>query len=316
MKQWIIRRKTSDMKILAVGGAGFTGSHIVEEFQGQAQIRVLDNLCSGFEPNLRGLQHEFIETSVLERAAVQGADCVFHLAAMVSVPESMAKPIECNELNTKGTLLLLEEAAKAGVKKLICTSSAAVYGDNPILPKVETMPPEPESPYAIGKLDCEFYCQTFAGERGLPTIYLRYFNVPGPRQDPRSQYAAAVPISVNQALRNEPITICGDGEHTRDFIYVEDVPPANAHFATQSMATGIFNVAYGRQISINDLYTTICQLPRSRSKTHHAPASAGDVKHSMAGVDKMRATGFLTAGNFAAGLQATAEYFLAHRSSE
>ena len=156
-------------------------------------------------------QHEFIEASILDRdavrRAVQGVDYVFHLAAMISVPESMAKPMECNEINATGTLIVLEEAAKAGVKKLVLSTSAAIYGDNPVVPKIETMLPEPKSPYAITKLDGEFYCKMFADEGRLQTACLRYFNVFGPRQDPKSQYAAAVPIFIDRAVKNEPITI-------------------------------------------------------------------------------------------------------------
>ena len=192
------------MKILVTGGAGFIGSHIVEHFQDQAEVRVLDNLRSGFKHNLASFQHEFIEASILDRDAVRravdGVDYVFHLAAMISVPESMAKPIECNELNTTGTLVVLEEAAKAGVKKLVLSSSAAIYGDNPVTPKIETMLAEPKSPYAITKLDGEFYCKMFADEGRLQTTCLRYFNVFGPRQDPKSQYAAAVPIFIDRAV--------------------------------------------------------------------------------------------------------------------
>lgn len=301
------------MKILVTGGAGFIGSHIVEHFQGKAGVRVLDNLRSGFKRNLAAFQHEFIEASILDRAAVrramQGVDYVFHLAAMISVPESMAKPIECDEINTKGTLIVLEEAAQAGVRKLILSSSAAIYGDNPIVPKVETMFPEPKSPYAITKLDGEYYCKMFADEKRLPTACLRYFNVFGPRQDPKSQYAAAVPIFIHRALKGETITIYGDGEQTRDFIYVKDIAAANAYFATQSSATGVFNVAYGKKITINDLCTTICRLTGSKSEIKHAAERAGDVKHSMAGVDKLRTAGFEPAGNLADGLKATVEFF-------
>ena len=262
------------MKILVTGGAGFIGSHIVEHFQGKAEMRVLDNLRSGFKHNLAGFQHEFIEASILDRdavrKAVQGVDYIFHLAAMISVPESMAKPVECNELNTTGTLVVLEEAAKAGVKKLVLSSSAAIYGDNPVVPKVETMFPEPKSPYAITKLDGEYYCKMFADEGRLPTACLRYFNVFGPRQDPKSQYAAAVPIFIDRAVKHLPITIYGDGDQTRDFIFVKDIAAANAFFATQSKATGVFNVAYGQRITIKDLATTIVQLTGSRSEIKHA----------------------------------------------
>ena len=301
------------MKVLVTGGAGFIGSHIVEHFQGQAEVRVLDNLRSGFKHNLAGLQCELIEGSILDREvvsrAVQGVDYIFHLAAMISVPESMAKPIECNELNTKATLIVLEEAAQAGVKKLVLSSSAAIYGDNPVVPKVETMLPEPKSPYAITKLDGEYYCKLFADEGRLQTACLRYFNVFGPRQDPKSQYAAAVPIFIHRALKHEPITIYGDGEQTRDFIYVKDIAAANAYFATQSSATGVFNVAYGQRTTIKELATTICRLTNSRSEIKHAPERAGDVKHSMAAVDRLRSSGFTPHGNLPDGLQATVEFF-------
>ncbi|MEI8291149.1 MAG: NAD-dependent epimerase/dehydratase family protein [Verrucomicrobiota bacterium] len=301
------------MKILVTGGAGFIGSHIVEHFQGKAEVRVLDNLRSGFKHNLAGFQHEFIKASILDRAAVrkavQGVDYVFHLAAMISVPESMAKPVECNELNTTGTLVVLEEAARAGVKKLVLSSSAAIYGDNPVVPKVETMFPEPKSPYAITKLDGEYYCKMFADEGRLPTACLRYFNVFGPRQDPKSQYAAAVPIFIDRAVKHLPITIYGDGDQTRDFIFVKDIASANAFFATQSKATGVFNVAYGRRITIKELATTIVQLTGSRSEIKHAPERAGDVKHSLAAIDRLRAAGFTPTSNFANGLSATIQFF-------
>jgi UDP-glucose 4-epimerase len=301
------------MRILITGGAGFIGSHLVEHFQGQAEVRVLDNLRSGFQRNLAGFQHEFIEASILNREAVrqavQGVDYIFHLAAMISVPESMAKPVECNEINTIGTLVVLEEAAQAGVKKLILSTSAAIYGDNPIVPKVETMLAEPKSPYAITKLDGEFYCKLFADAGRLPTACLRYFNVFGPRQDPKSQYAAAVPIFIDRAVKNQPITIYGDGEQTRDFIFVKDIVAANVFFATQSTATGVFNVAYGQKITVQELAQKICALTGSKSAINHAPERAGDVKHSLAAIDKLRAAGFAPTSNFADGLAATIQFF-------
>lgn len=301
------------MRVLITGGAGFIGSHIVEHFQGHADVRVLDNLRSGFKHNLSQFPHEFIEASIIDRDtvrhAVQGVDFVFHLAAMISVPESMAKPVECNEINTTGTIVVLEEAARAGVKKLVLSTSAAIYGDNPVVPKVETMLAEPKSPYAVTKLDGEFYCKMFADEGRLQTACLRYFNVFGPRQDPKSQYAAAVPIFVDRALRNEPIMIHGDGEQTRDFIFVKDIVAANVFFATSSPATGVFNVAYGQRITIKELAATICRLTDSRSEIIHAAERPGDVKHSLASVDKLRAAGFVPAANFQDGLQATIKFF-------
>jgi UDP-glucose 4-epimerase len=307
------------MKVLVTGGAGFIGSHIVEGLQGKAEVRVLDNLRSGFKRNLAGLDHEFIEGSVLDRPlvrrAVEGVDYVFHLAAMISVPESMAKPIECNEINTRGTLIVLEEAARAKVKKLVLSTSAAIYGDNPVVPKVETMFPEPKSPYAITKLDGEYYCKMFAESGGVQTACLRYFNVFGPRQDPKSQYAAAVPIFIDHALKNQPITVFGDGEQTRDFIYVKDIAAANLFFAMKSPATGVFNVAYGRRITINKLASTICGLVGSRSEVTHARERPGDVKHSVASIDKLLAAGFSPAPNhFETGLSATIKFFQANKS--
>jgi UDP-glucose 4-epimerase len=301
------------MKILVTGGAGFIGSHLVEHFQGRAEIRVLDNLRSGFQHNLALFSHEFIKASILDRAAVRqavrGVDYVFHLAAMVSVPESMSNPVECNAINTTGTLIVLEEAAQAGVKKLVFSTSAAIYGDNPTVPKKETMLPEPKSPYAITKLDGEFYCKLFADDGRLPTACLRYFNVFGPRQDPGSQYAAAVPIFIERALKQLPITIHGDGEQTRDFIYVKDIVAANAFFAAQSNKTGVFNVAYGQKITIKELAQKIVALTGSTAEIRHAPERAGDVKHSLAAIDRLLAAGCVPSGNFAAGLSETIRFF-------
>jgi len=307
----LLLQKFALMNVLVTGGAGFIGSHIVEHLQNRAEIRVLDNLHSGFKRNLAGLRHEFIPGSILDREsvrrAVRGVDYIFHLAALTSVPESLQKPIEYVEVNTRGTLVLLEEAARAKVKKLVLSSSAAIYGDNPIMPKVETLPPEPKSPYAVTKLDGECYCSIFTREGRLPTACLRYFNVFGPRQDPNSHYAAAVPLFIQRAIRNEPITIFGNGEQTRDFIYVKDVAAANVFFALHPDATGVFNVGYGRQLTINELTSTICRLTESRSRIEHVAARPGDIKYSMAAVEKLRAAGFTPASDLQAGLQATIE---------
>jgi UDP-glucose 4-epimerase len=275
-------------------------------------VRVLDNLRSGFKKNLSGFDCEFVEGSIMNRLtvrqALRGVDYVFHLAAMVSVPESVQKPIVCNEINGVATQTLLEEAAQASVKKVIFSSSSAIYGDSPTMPKLETMEPEPKSPYAMSKLAGEVYCQ-FANGKGLPTTCLRYFNVFGPRQDPKSQYAAAVPIFIDRALKNEPVTIFGDGEQTRDFIYVKDVVAANVFFATNSNETGVFNVAYGKRITINALAKTICQLTGSHSEIRYAPERAGDVKHSCGSIDKIRAAGFIPAENQDDNLRQTIEFF-------
>ena len=300
------------MRVLITGGAGFIGSHIAEYFNGKAEIRILDNLRSGYKSNLDGLDVEFIEGDICDRAAVkaamQGVDYVFHLAAMVSVPESMFKPGECVDINVHGLLNVLEEAAAAGVKKLCFSTSAAIYGDNPVVPKLETMIPEPKSPYAITKLDGEYSCNMFTREGKLQTACLRYFNVFGPRQDPKSAYAAAIPIFTAKAVANEDITIYGDGEQTRDFIYVKDIVEANVFMAMNDF-TGVYNIAYGSKITINDLVKEIVKVTNSKSKVIHLDERPGDVKHSMAGVEKLASTGFKPKHTFAEGMEKTISFF-------
>ena len=301
------------MRVLVTGGAGFIGRHITEYFQHRAEVRVLDNLRSGLKSNLSGLNCQFMVGSILDRdlvrEAMTGVDFVFHLAAIASVQESMQKPNECAEINTRGTVIVLEEAALAGVKKLIFSNSAAIYGDNPINPKIESMPAEPKSPYAASKYEGERHCSAFTDEGRLATVSLRYFNVFGPYQDPRSEYAAAVPAFIEKAIRDEPITIFGDGRQTRDFIYVDDVVAANAFFALKSQATGIFNVACGRQITVTDLALTIRKITKSSCTIDYGAERPGDVKHSLAGIDKMHTAGFRPVCDLAAGLRATIEFF-------
>ncbi len=301
------------MKILVTGGAGFIGSHIVEHFQGEADVRVLDNLRTGYLKNLENFDVEIIQGSITDKAAVQkaveGIDYVFHLAAMVSVPESMDLPGECVEINAVGTLNVLQAAAKAGAKKLVFSSSSAIYGDNPQMPKIETMFPEPKSPYAVTKLDGEYYCKMFNDEGWLETACFRYFNVFGPRQDPGSAYAAAIPIFIDKAVKGEPITIHGDGEQTRDFIYVKDVVRANVWMAQQQGVSGVFNAAYGSCQTINELAEKIITKTNSSSEIIHGQVRAGDVKHSLAAVDKLTGAGLILENRFEEGLTDTVEFF-------
>jgi UDP-glucose 4-epimerase len=302
------------MKILVTGGSGFIGSHIVEHYQGIAEeIRVLDNLRTGYRHNLDGLDCTFIEGSITDRAlvkqAVSGVDLVFHLAALVSVPESMAKPSECVDINVHGLLNVLEEAAFGGVKKLVFASSAAVYGDNPAVPKLETMLPEPKSPYAITKLDGEYYLGIFEREGRLETAAIRFFNVFGPRQDPKGAYAAAVPIFIEKAVKGEDITIHGDGGQTRDFIYVKDIVGALTFAAETPGVTGVFNAGYGGQLTINQLAENIVAQAGTSSRILHGPERPGDVRHSRASAERLLAAGWQPRHSLEDGLATTFESF-------
>jgi len=300
------------MKVLITGGAGFIGSHIAEAFQNKAEVVVLDNLRTGNQNNLEGLNVTFVNGDIRERDIVKSCmkrvDCVFHLAAIVSAPESMLNLTECIEINNKGSLIVLEEAAKAGVKKLCYSSSSAIYGDSPASPQLETMLPAPKSPYAVSKLDGEYYCKIFMETKKLPTISLRYFNVFGPRQNLNSAYAAAIPIFISKSLRNENIPIYGDGEQTRDFIYVKDIVKANIYFF-QNNYTGVYNVGYGQKITINDLASKIRIATNSSSKVRYLPERKGDVKHSLASIKKLLSTGFRASSDFDSGLEDTISFF-------
>lgn len=298
------------MKILITGGAGFIGSHLVEHFQETAsEIRVLDNLRTGSLSNLRGLKHTFIHGSVTDpaivREALKGIDLVFHLAALVSVEESISKPIETVEINVMGLLNVLDAASAAGVGKLIFASSAAIYGDNPTIPKTEEMLPEPKSPYAITKLDGEHYLNLYHVPGKFETCAVRFFNVFGPRQNPKGGYAAAVPIFYERARKSETIRIFGDGEQTRDFIFVKDIVSA-MDFASSASIHGVYNVGYGSHVSINELARTIVEITASNSTVEYLPNRPGDVKHSLASVSRLLSAGWSPQFDLESGLRITA----------
>jgi UDP-glucose 4-epimerase len=236
-------------------------------------------------------------------------DYVFHLAAMVSVPASVQSPEACERLNGAGVLKVLEAAARAGVRKVFFASSAAVYGDNPVVPKTETMLPEPRSPYAITKLQGEHYCRFFHEEGRVATTALRFFNVFGPRQDPLGPYAAAVPHFITQALRHEPITIYGDGLQTRDFIYVKDIVAAIRHVTLTPGLTGVRNAGYGGTLTVKELAEKVVSLAGSNSEICYHPGRPGDVQHSQAAVEALAATGFRPASSLEVGLRETMAFF-------
>ncbi len=300
-------------RILITGGAGFIGSHLALRFADHAEVTVLDDLRSGYARNLEGVRCRFLQGSILDdvalRQAVAGAEEVYHLAAMISVPESVAKPTECAELNTEGTRRVLAAALAAGARKVVLASSAAIYGDNPTVPKLESMPPEPKSPYAETKLAGEHLLEEYRQAHGLGTTSLRFFNVFGPRQDPRSAYAAAVPIFIAKALRNEPIGIHGDGGQTRDFIDVTDIVGALAYAGASKDMAGTYNVGYGQSQSILALAQEIIRLTGSQSKIQHLPPRAGDVRHSLASTERLLAAGWKAQSSVSAGLAETVASF-------
>ncbi len=300
-------------RILITGGAGFIGSHLTRHFAEQAEVTVLDDLRSGYARNLDGVRCRFLQGSILDnvalKQAIAGAEEVYHLAAMISVPESVAKPAECAKLNTEGTQRVLDAALNAGVRKVVLASSAAIYGDNPTVPKLESMTPEPKSPYAETKLEGEKLLAQYTRAHGLGTTSLRFFNVFGPQQDPRSAYAAAVPIFIAKALRDEPIGIHGDGGQTRDFIHVADIVGALAYAGHSKDMSGTYNVGYGQSQSILALAQEIIRLTGSKSTIEHLPSRAGDVRHSLASTARLLSAGWKPQSTVSLGLAETIAAF-------
>ena len=299
------------MRVLITGGAGFIGSHLAQALRQDAAVRILDNLRTGNRRSLVGCNVDFVKASVLDTTALQNAmsevDVVFHLAAMVGVQESMDNPRGCIETNVIGTLNVLEAAAEAGARRLVFASSAAIYGDDPPVPTSETAPPSPKSPYAMTKLDGEYLCEMFRREDRLKTATLRFFNVFGPGQDPASPYAAAVPTFLRRAMCGEEMTIFGDGEQTRDFVYVKDIVASLLFVAENSDLAGAYNCGYGRQTTINEIANRVLALTQSESRLIHLPARPGDVRHSCASTERLRACGWRPVSGLEEGLRETVE---------
>ena len=299
-------------KYVITGGAGFIGSHIAEYLVSEGhKVVVLDSLRTGFKKNIDSFNLEFVQGDIRDadkvNQLVTDASAIFHLAAVVSVPESIDKISECNAINTQGTINVLEAARNAGNCKVILSSSAANYGDNPVSPKVETMKPEPLTPYSITKLDGEFYLDMYRNQFNIPTTSLRYFNVFGPRQNPKSAYAAVVPIFIINALQNKPLTIYGDGKQTRDFIYVKDVVAANLK-ASQT-GKGVYNVALGNSTSVIALAEFIIKITNSKSEIQFKESRAGDIKHSQANPAKFLKEGFKPKYSIEEGLKETIAFY-------
>jgi nucleoside-diphosphate-sugar epimerase len=283
-------------KYLVTGGAGFIGSHIVGELVKKGHpVRVVDNFITGKKENISSFLRaiEFIEGDIRDlevcRQAAEGVDFVLHQAALPSVPRSIEDPLLTNEINITGTLNLLLASRDAKVQKFVFASSSSVYGDNPQLPKKEGIEGIPLSPYAISKRVGEMYCRVFSQVFKLPTVCLRYFNIFGPRQDPFSQYAAAIPNFIIRMVKEESPVIFGDGEQSRDFTYVSNVVEANI---LASKARGIsgefFNIACGERTTVNSLVENINKVLDKEIKPSYVGMRPGDIKHSFADISKAK----------------------------
>ncbi|QNJ96722.1 SDR family oxidoreductase [Constantimarinum furrinae] len=292
----------SKYAFLITGGAGFIGSNLVSYLlkYGAGKVRVLDNLATGFKANLEEFKNndafEFIEGDIRDpetcKKAMKGIDYVSHQAALGSVPRSINDPVTSNAVNVSGFLnMLVAQNDSPTVKKMVYAASSSTYGDSKSLPKVEQHIGKPLSPYAVTKLVNELYADVFYKTYGTPTIGLRYFNVFGPKQSPTGAYAAVIPLFM-QALKDEKSpTINGDGEQTRDFTYVENAVQANikAFFASEAANNEVFNVAYGERISLNELWDSLKQTSGKDIEAVYGPPRKGDVRDSLANIDKARA---------------------------
>ena len=297
--------------IVVTGGAGFIGSHIAEELSEDNDVIVIDNLYVGkienVPPNVRFIQADIRDYKSIAELISQ-ADYVFHEAALVSVVESVERPLLTEEINVLGTLNILK-ALSDGQGKLIFASSAAVYGDNQNLPLKEDEKPKPLSPYGITKVSAEYYCKVFYELYGVPTVSLRYFNVFGERQG-YNQYAGVISIFINRALKGEPLIIYGDGRQTRDFIYVKDVVKANILVAESSKTNGrVFNVAKGERTTILELALKIIEVTDSSSSILFDKPRPGDIKHSQADISEIKKLGFKLDYSLEEGLLKTVKWY-------
>ena len=308
---------------LITGGAGFIGSHIAEELVRRGEkVRVLDNFITGKRENLAPFRNfiELIEGDIRDletcRRALRGVDFVLHQAALPSVPRSIEEPLLAHDINVNGTLNLLVAGVEAKIKRFVFASSSSVYGDDPVIPKREGAEGTPLSPYAVHKLIGEKYCRVFHDIYGLETICLRYFNIFGPRQDPLSQYAAAIPLFINLMMRGDRPQIFGDGEQSRDFTYVANVVEANlrAVEAPDEALGDVFNIACGERTTVNTLVREISELMGVSIRPFYTDARPGDILHSFADIDKARRDlGFEPLVGFKPGLRKTAGWYRERR---
>jgi UDP-N-acetylglucosamine/UDP-N-acetyl-alpha-D-glucosaminouronate 4-epimerase len=311
------------VKVLVTGGAGFIGSNLVRALLERGDdVRVLDNFSTGNRGNLTEITDdiEIVEGELrsYERVhnAVRGVDLVFHLGALGSVPRSVQDPLTSGAVNVEGTLNVLLAARDEGVRRVVFASSSSVYGNQPQLPLKESMAPDPISPYGVAKLAAERYCVSFTRVyHSFETVVLRYFNVFGPRQDPRSQYAAVVPLFITAIAAGEPVTIFDDGEQSRDFTYVDNVVAANLLAGDAEGASGrIFNISGGSPTSVNQLAETIGGLLGTNAERTYLPPRPGDLRDSWADVSEARdGLGFEPSVSLEEGLQRTAGFLLAQR---
>jgi UDP-N-acetylglucosamine/UDP-N-acetyl-alpha-D-glucosaminouronate 4-epimerase len=309
---------------LVTGGAGFIGSNIGEALARRGdRVRILDDFSTGRRENLTAVPGvEVVEGDLRDaatvRRAVTGVDGVFHEAALRSVPRSVDDPLSSNEVNITGTLVLLMASRAAGVRRVVYASSSSVYGDDPTLPKVETMATRPISPYAVSKLGAEHYCSVFARLYGLETVSLRYFNVFGPRQNPESKYSAVIPRFLELALRGEPLEVHGDGEQSRDFTYIDNVVQGNLlAMDTPGVSGEVFNIACNTRHSLLAIAAAIGAFLGRDPVRNHVAARPGDVRHTQADISKAeRLLGFRPTVDFAEGMRRTCEYFVERFGAE